>query len=82
MEGYARDRTLEKGVVLIITIFVDDVDQLSLLEYMLIRANLDYTTEVNDGRYGLQSPYLLIDGVPLDLIRSYKWIFEQFSKNQ
>lgn len=67
--------------MLIITLFVDDVDQISFLEYMLIQTDLHYTIEVNDGRYGLQSPYLLVDGVPLDETRSYKWISEQFSKN-
>lgn len=60
-----------------VTLRVGNIDQLTMLEYMLINANIDYTVELSDGKYGIEPPYLIIHGVPIDERRSFEWIKEQ-----
>lgn len=60
-----------------VTLLVNDLDQLTMLEYMLVNANIDYTVELSDGRYGIKPPNLIIHGVPLDEKRSLAWVKEQ-----
>lgn len=60
-----------------VTLMVNDLDQLTMLEYMLVNANIDYTVQVSDGKYGIESPHLIVHGVPIDERRSYQWIKEQ-----
>lgn len=57
-----------------VTLFVDDLDQLTALEYLLFTYGIEHMIELNDGRFGLSSPYLLVYGVPLDEKRAFKWI--------
>lgn len=57
-----------------ITLVVDDLKQLTILEYLLLSHGMDYTIRLDDGRYGIQAPYLLVYGAPLDESRAIKWI--------
>lgn len=60
-----------------VTLFVNDFNQLTMLEYVLMNSNIQYTTEVDDGRYGIEPPYIKVYGVPLDEKRALCWIKEQ-----
>ena len=60
-----------------VTLFVDDTDQLTMLEYLLMQAKIEYEVKQSDGRYGIETPYLIVYGVPLDEKRAYYWIKEQ-----
>ena len=60
-----------------VSLLVDDLTQMTLLEQALINADIKYEVSLNDGRYGIESPYLLVYGAPLDEIRALKWIGEQ-----
>ena len=64
-----------------VTLFVSDLDQLTMLEYALMRTNISYTKELDDGRYGIETPYLKVYEVPLDEQRAFNWIKEQ-SENE
>ena len=57
-----------------VTLVVSDLDQLTILEYLLFIHGIDHDIKLNDGRFGLQSPYLLVYGVPLDEKRAIRWI--------
>jgi hypothetical protein len=57
-----------------VTLIVNNLEQLTMLEYMLVNANIDYTVEVSDGKYGITPPYLIVHGVPIDERRSFEWI--------
>ena len=60
-----------------VTLFVSDLDQLTMLEYALINANIDYIRTMDDGRYGIPTPYIKVYGVPLDEQRAFNWIKER-----
>lgn len=57
-----------------VTLFVDDLDQLTVLEYLLFTYGIEHDIKLYDGRFGLPAPYLLVYGVPLDEKRAFKWI--------
>ena len=57
-----------------VTLFVDDPKQLTMLEYLLYTHQIEYNIEVDDGKYGLQPPYILVYGVPLDEQRAFRWL--------
>ena len=57
-----------------VTLVVDDREQLTILEYLLETNGIDYKVALDDGRYGLQTPYLLVYGAPLDEQRAVQWI--------
>ena len=58
-----------------VKLIVDDLDHLTMLEYLLFTYSIDHEIELNDGRFGMQSPYLLVYGVPLDEKRAMRWIW-------
>lgn len=60
-----------------VTLIVSEPNQISMLEWELAMADIDHTIEVAEDKYGLEFPYLIVDGVPLDFERSLKWIEEQ-----
>ena len=60
-----------------VTLFVSDLDQITMLEYALMRSNIEYTKTLDDGRYGIATPYIKVHAVPLDEERAFKWIKEQ-----
>lgn len=59
-----------------VTLFVSDTDQLTMLEYELIKANIPYKMEVTESNFGISPPSLRVHGVPLDMKRSLNWIKE------
>jgi hypothetical protein len=60
-----------------ITLLVNDLTQITLLEVALQNANIEYEVVLDDGRYGIDTPYLLVYNTPLDNLRALKWIGEQ-----
>lgn len=60
-----------------VTLFVDDLDQLTILEYLLFIRGIDHDIKLNDGKYGMQAPYLLVYGVPLDERRAIRWVMNR-----
>ena len=59
-----------------VKLVTDNSDQISILEWELIRNNIDYTI-VKCSQYNITKPYLIVDGIPLDFERSLKWIKEK-----
>lgn len=57
-----------------VTLFVSESKRFTLLEHGLRSNGIEYEVKFDDGRYGLGAPYLLVDGVPLDELRAWKWI--------
>jgi hypothetical protein len=43
----------------------------------MIKCNIDYVRELDDGKYGLQPPYIKVYEVPLDEQRAFNWIKEK-----
>jgi hypothetical protein len=60
-----------------VTLFVSDLEQVTMLEYVLMRSNIEYTKELDDGRYGILTPYIKVYEVPLDEQRAFNWIKEK-----
>lgn len=56
---------------------VKDFVQLTMLQCRLMAANIEYTVAKDDGKYGIPTPYLIVDGTPLDEHRAYKWLEER-----
>lgn len=50
------------------------------LEKALQRADIEYQLCLDLGNYGLKTPYLVVDGVPLDFSRAIKYIEEVANK--
>ena len=57
-----------------VTLFVSDLDQLTILEYLLFINGIDHDIKLHDGRFGMTAPYLMVYGVPLDEKRAIRWI--------
>lgn len=62
-----------------VTLFVSDLEQVTMLEYVLMRSNIEYTKELDDGRYGILTPYIKVYEVPLDEQRAFNWIKEKMA---
>ena len=62
-----------------VTLFVSDLDQVTMLEYVLMRSNIEYTRKLDDGRYGILPPYIKVYEVPLDEQRAFNWIKEKMA---
>ena len=60
-----------------ITLVVDNLEKVTILEYLLYSHEIDYTTVLDDGRYGIVAPYLLVYGAPLDEQRAIRWIISR-----
>lgn len=59
-----------------VKLVTDNPDQINVLEWLLITNHIDYEIE-RVKRFSIDTPYLIVDGVPLDLDRSMKWIKER-----
>lgn len=57
-----------------VTLYVDDFDQITILEYLLFAHGIEYEVKKNEGKFGLAAPYLLVYGAPLDEKRAIRWI--------
>lgn len=60
-----------------VLLVAENLDQISFLETLLIYADIPYTTTLSDVPNGIGKPYLVVNGVILDLGRAIKWIEEQ-----
>lgn len=63
---------------MIVTLVLDDINQVSFLEQALDEAKIEYTkvsTEIQSPH--LETPYLIVNGVPLDMWRAFEWIKEK-----
>lgn len=63
-----------------IKLVVEDFDQITILENMLEQHNIAYDLELCTKSYGLRPPFLVVNGVPLDMGRAIKWIKENDKK--
>jgi hypothetical protein len=59
-----------------IKLVLADIGQITFLETVLMSADIDYETAIYKGEYGIQPPYLLVYGTPLDEVRAIEWIKE------
>jgi hypothetical protein len=59
-----------------VKLVVWDFDEESTLETALNQANIEYQLSLDLGHYGMNAPYLVVDGVPLDKKRAMIWIKE------
>ena len=55
--------------------------EISMLEWALKKNDIPYEIDVDAPDCGLDYPYLVVDGVPLDMGRAFKWI-EGYVKNE
>lgn len=63
-----------------VTLILDDylrLEPISELEQLLIDKNIQFQIGFDVSVYGWSKPYLIVDGVPLDNVRSIKWVKEQ-----
>ena len=58
-----------------------DLLQVTILEWDLTMAGIEHTLKKDDGKYGFEPPYLIVDGVPLDNEHSVKWLEEQVNEH-
>jgi hypothetical protein len=59
-----------------VQLVVSDFDKLVHLTDNLDIANIDYQLCVDVYDYGIETPYLIVDGVPLDYKRAIKYLEE------
>ena len=59
-----------------IKLCLDDFSQITTLEYLLELNDLEFEFEHTNPSYGISAPYLIVDGVVLDTVRSMKYIKE------
>ena len=57
-----------------VTYYTDDNLQMDKLTYLMDLKGIAYTVEIKAKLYPFK---LLVDGVPLDYDRAYKWIMER-----
>lgn len=57
-----------------VKLIVDDFEQITMLEWMLVTNNIHHEISLNESNNGIKPPYLIVDGVPLDFNRSLKWL--------
>lgn len=62
-----------------VTLYVSDLNQITMLEYALMLSKIDYTRQLDDGRYGIGTPYIKVYEVPLDERRAFDWIKEKMT---
>ena len=60
-----------------IKLIVDNTNQVSILEAMLIEHGIDYTVEERTSKGAINPPYLIVHGAPLDFAHAIRWICEK-----
>ena len=58
-----------------VVLVTNDVNQMNILEWELITNRIDYRLN-HRNLFGLEPPYLIVNGVPIDFERSMIWIKE------
>lgn len=65
-----------------VNLHITDVKQRTLLESFLINSGIEYSVVIDTAdKHSLGFPHLVVDGVPLDMIRAVTWIKEHM-KNE
>lgn len=59
-----------------VVLVVNNLDETSELQRALVDANIEFQLAIDMGHYGIQPPHIVVNGVPLDEDRSFKWIKE------
>lgn len=57
-----------------VVLVTDSLDNCWYIEHQLIKHKIEYDITLNTDNIGLETPYLIVDGVPLDTKRALKWI--------
>lgn len=57
-----------------VCLVVENFYQVSILEHLLLQNGIVYELLLSRKNIGIQPPYLVVDGVPIDMERSFKWI--------
>lgn len=60
-----------------VKLVVKDYEFVSMLEAKLIAAKIDYDLELETKSIGIETPYLIVDGVPLNQSKAIAWIKER-----
>ena len=58
-----------------VKLVTDCPNQICMLEWLLITNHIEYKI-ITAKPFSIETPFLLVDGVPLDFDRSIKWIEE------
>lgn len=58
-------------------LFVDNFDDESELEKALVDKGIEFQVYIDILVYGLNTPYIVVDGVLLDEKRAWKWLKEK-----
>lgn len=59
-----------------VILVVNDYEQINVLGYQLEEAGISHIVRYNEQPCGITPPFLIVDGVPLDMGRASKWIKE------
>lgn len=59
-----------------VKLVVGNFEQVTMLEWLLMLHGIEYKCYIPVADIGLYTPYLVVDGVPIDFNRSIKWIGE------
>lgn len=59
-----------------VELFVTDFEEETALQKALNQANIEYQLGIDLEGYGIQAPYLVVNGVPLDEKHAMIWIKE------
>lgn len=59
-----------------VVLVVNNFDETSELQKALVEAGIEFQLALNMGHYSIQPPHIVVNGVPLDEDRSFKWIKE------
>ena len=61
-----------------VELIVSDLCQMTLLEFLLERNNISYIIKKKPqtSNFGFETPYLIVNGIPLNFDKSLKWINE------
>lgn len=65
-----------------VILVVRDPIEMSFLEYLLHKEQIPYDMELSYGKYGIEPPHLIVNGVPLDEERSFAWVIEKGNVNE
>ena len=57
-----------------VTLIVSEFGTVSSLQKALEKAQIPYQISMDVYSYGITPPYLIVNGVPLDEARAFKWI--------
>ncbi len=59
-----------------VELFVTDFEEETALQMALNEANIEYQLGFDTGCYGIQAPYIVVNGVPLGERHAMIWIKE------